>query len=414
METLADLITRQLASRGETLTAFAERIGSNRQTIRGWQSSLPAPAMLARVAASLELPYAVVLTAALRSAEYIEGLGDIVGGQTVHAVARCDGSGYERGAFAPTAVFTDPNRAREFVEISNAVVDDADFELAPMVIDAAEPPPAVRVFTLSWSNRTDRISESSVLVGEVPTRLEGLAVTAINGLELADTGEIYRLHVDSLDPRAGREALQGAIEQLRAEGRLLSPEVDTRSGRFIGPSEWLLEESLLAGVAPFESSRLAASAWRSAQEVLEANGNPQSPVVPGLPDQSARIAKVVADKVPSTPYVFGGARPPQGPTTTLISLTEAREGDIGVVGGRTVLVVGPGEIVGPTGQRQPISDLVDEPDFAGLFRVQPPGEAPMGTSSQPRRRRRVMMDSSGQFKALPNVGYIGGGAVADE
>lgn len=413
METLADLITRQLASRGETLTAFAERIGSNRQTIRGWQSSLPAPAMLARVAASLELPYAVVLTAALRSAEYIEGLGDIVAGHTVHAVARCDGSGYERGEFAPTAVFTDSNRAREFVEISNAVVDDADFELAPLVIDAAEPPPAVRVFTLSWSNRTDRIAETSVLVGEVPTRLQGLTVSAINGLELADTGEIYRLHVDSLDPRAGREALQGAIEQLRAEGRLLSPEVDTRSGRFIGPSEWLLEESLLAGVAPFESSRLAAAGWRSAQEVLEANGNPQSPVVPGLPDQAARIARVVADKMPSTPHVFGGPRPPQGPTTTLISLTEAREGDIGVVGGRTVLVVGPGEIVGPTGQRQPISDLVDEPDFAGLFRVQSPGEAPTGTSNHALRQRRVVIDTRGLFTA-PGGADVGGGAVADE
>ncbi|MBU8840229.1 XRE family transcriptional regulator [Mycolicibacterium goodii] len=404
METLADLITRQLHARGETVTAFADRIGSNRQTIRGWQTSLPAPAMLNRVATALDLPYPTVLTAALRSAEYIEDLADILAGQTVHAVARCNGSPYDRGDFAPEAIFTDPDRASEFTEIANAVTDDADFELAPLVIDAAEPPPAVRIYTMEWSNRTDRIAETSVLVGDIPTRLENRVVGEINGIELADTGEIYRLRVDSLDPESGRAALQTVVEQLRSEGRLLSPEIDTRDGRFSGMTEWAYEQSLLAGIPAFDTSLLA-EGWNSAADALAAAG---------LPLQTSPLADRLAEHVRTTPYIWGGGQPPVPPQAsrperrdaaylgsggdltagtpirrTPIALSEIQPGDIGFVAGRTVMVVGPGEIIGLSGQRQPISDIVQS-DFAGFFRMTPDDIPPRSTNPGSRRRRVVI------------------------
>ncbi|UCN12624.1 MULTISPECIES: hypothetical protein [Mycobacterium avium complex (MAC)] len=404
METLADLITRQLHARGETVTAFADRIGSNRQTIRGWQTSLPAPAMLNRVATALDLPYPTVLTAALRSAEYIEDLADILAGQTVHAVARCNGSPYDRGDFAPEAIFTDPDRASEFTEIANAVTDDADFELAPLVIDAAEPPPAVRIYTMEWSNRTDRIAETSVLVGDIPTRLENRVVGEINGIELADTGEIYRLRVDSLDPESGRAALQTVVEQLRSEGRLLSPEIDTRDGRFSGMTESAYEQSLLAGIPAFDTSLLA-EGWNSAADALAAAG---------LPLQTSPLADRLAEHVRTTPYIWGGGQPPVPPQAsyperrdaaylgsggdltagtpirrTPIALSEIQPGDIGFVAGRTVMVVGPGEIIGLSGQRQPISDIVQS-DFAGFFRMTPDDIPPRSTNPGSRRRRVVI------------------------
>lgn len=406
METLADLIARQLSARGETLTAFADRIGSSRQTIRGWQSSLPAPAMLRRVAEALDLPYPVVLTAALRSAEYIEGLADILAGHTVHAVARCDGSPYDCGDFAPEAIFTDPARADEFTEISNAVTDDAEFELAPLVIDAAEPPPAVRVYTMEWSNRTDRIAETSVLVGDIPTRLENRVVSEIDGIELADIGKIYHLRADSLDPDAGRAALQTVIEQLRSEGRLLSPEIDTRDGRFSGMTEWAYEQSLLAGIGPFGTSLSAAEGWNSASDVFAAAG---------LPLPTSPLAAPLSELVQNPSYTWGGGQPLAPPTAPYaegrdgadplgggggltagvpirripVALSEIQPGDIGFVAGRTVMAVGPGEIIGLSGQRQPISDIVQS-DFAGFFRMTPDETPPRSTNPGSRRRRVVI------------------------
>lgn len=387
METLATLIARKLNARGETLTAFADRIGSSRQTIRGWQTSLPAPAMLNRVAEALDVPYPVVLTAALRSAEYIEGLADILAGQTVHVVARCDGSSYDRGDFAPEAAFTDSARASEFTEVANAVTDDSEFEFAPLVIDAAEPPPAVRVYTMEWSNRTDRITETSVLVGDIPTRLENRAVSDVSGLELADTGEIYRLRADSLDPQACREALQNVIEQLRGEGRLLSPEIDTRDGRFSGMTEWAYEESLLAGISPFGGRHLA-EGWRSAGEAFAAAGYPLPPP-PSLPEQ-----------LPKLSYTWGGLDPggqqPGVPTRAIpIALTEIRSGDIGVFAGQTVMVVDSGEIIGLDGRRRPIGELAGQAECDGFFRMTS-DEAPPQSGNPVSRRRRVVIRNGGQ------------------
>lgn len=171
MESLGDLVDRLINERGETLTAFAERMGTNRQTVRGWRMSFPAPATLRRIAEALDVPYSTVLTAALYTADYIEGLEDILANQTVHVVVRNEGGAFDRGDAAPVAVFTNADRAEEFVEISDAVTPEADFDEFPIVVDAAEPPPAVRVHTLTWSHRADKIAESSMLYGSVPTRV---------------------------------------------------------------------------------------------------------------------------------------------------------------------------------------------------------------------------------------------------
>ena len=71
MDNLSDFISGALTERGDTVMAFAARIGTSRQTVARWNASLPSAEMLRRVADDLDVPYSQVLVAALVSAGYI-------------------------------------------------------------------------------------------------------------------------------------------------------------------------------------------------------------------------------------------------------------------------------------------------------------------------------------------------------
>ena len=224
MENLAELITRVLARRGETVTAFAARIGVNRLTVATWKSSLPAADTLRRVADDLAIPYSVVLAAALASTGYAASVGDLMAGQQVHVVTHFGDGESDDGA--ASVVFTDHARATEYVQAVNANPDLFGVEESVVTIDGAEIPDTIQVFTTVWSSRTDEIRQSTSLSWSVPTRLQGRDVTAVEATALTDADQIVSLHVDSLTGEAGLAALTSAVEMLRQQGRLMPPGID--------------------------------------------------------------------------------------------------------------------------------------------------------------------------------------------
>lgn len=105
------------------------------------------------------------------------------------------------------------------------------------------------------------------------------------------------------------------------------------------------------------------------------------------PSPAAAVA-AAAKVAPRMPYVWGRT------VRTPIALAEAQAGDIGFIGGHTVTVVGPGEVVGVNGQRQPLPDIIDHPEFSGLFRISA-DDGPDPNPNAGGRRRRIVIDSEG-------------------
>lgn len=229
MENLAQLINRVLVERGETVTAFAARIGVNRLTVNTWKTSLPAAATLRRVADDLAIPYSHVLAAALASAGYAASAADLMAGQQVHVITHFGEEGTDDGESA--VVFTDPARAAAYAE---AMSGPAPFGVEESVvqIDSAEIPETIEVLTTVWSSRTDEIRQTTALSRSVPTRLQGREVTAVEATALAESDLIVSLQVDSLTAEAGHTAIMSTVEKLRQQGRLAAPNVDPYPGLF--------------------------------------------------------------------------------------------------------------------------------------------------------------------------------------
>lgn len=232
VESLPDFISRELRARGDSVTAFADRIGVSRQTVARWDTSLPAADTLRRVAADLEVPYSQVLSAALASAGYIDSLSDMLAGQPLRVVTTCEGPYMERGEVTVAGVFTDPTRAEEYAEISSATSYDTDVEETTVRVDAAELPDVMRIYTTTWWSRTDQISQTTsiCLADERPTRVTGRDVSDVEASELSDLGQVFALRVDSLTGDAGRAQLMSALNELRKAGKLLPPEADPYAG----------------------------------------------------------------------------------------------------------------------------------------------------------------------------------------
>lgn len=227
MENLAQLINRVLAERGETVTAFAARIGVNRLTVNTWKSSLPAAATLRRVADDLSISYSHVLAAALASAGYAASAADLMAGQHVHVVTHFGEEGIDDGAAA--VVFTDPGRAAAYAEAMGGL-GLFGVEESVVQIDSAEMPETIHVLTTVWSSRTDEIRQTIALFRSVPTRLQGREVTAVEATALAESGLVVSLQVDSLTAEAGHSAIMSAVEMLRKQDRLAAPNVDPFPG----------------------------------------------------------------------------------------------------------------------------------------------------------------------------------------
>ncbi len=223
METLKELVDRVLIARGETVTAFAARLGVNRLTVNRWAQSLPAPDTLRRVAEDLAVPYSRVLAAAMASAGYALSLGDLLSGQQVHLVIHAGDDEPEYGLAA--AAFVDETRADAYLQAMSAGLEDLGYYREVAVIDGAEIPETIEVFTTTWSSRVDQIRLHSVRARSVPTRLCGRKVTDVEATALAETGEVFMLQADSLDVDAGHAAITAALDALRKQGRLYPPGV---------------------------------------------------------------------------------------------------------------------------------------------------------------------------------------------
>lgn len=225
METLSELISRVLAARGETISAFAARIGVNRLTVNRWRQSLPAPETLRRVADDLDVPYSQILGAAMASAGYVASLSDLLAGQKVHIVTHVgDVDDPEDGWTA--AAFVDTERATAYIQAMSAGPAGFDYSQQTAILDGAQTPSTIEVFTTIWSSRGDQIRQHSTLAWSAPTRLLDRAVTPVEATALTESDDVFMLQADSLDAEAGRAAIASALDVLRKQGRLCPPGSD--------------------------------------------------------------------------------------------------------------------------------------------------------------------------------------------
>ncbi|MBE5477691.1 hypothetical protein E3G68_005024 [Mycobacteroides abscessus] len=219
MESLSELISRVLATRGETVSAFAARIGVNRLTVNRWKQSLPSPETLRRVADDLDVPYSQVLGAAMASAGYVTSPRDLLAGREVHVVTYVGDDEDPDDQWTATA-FTSAERATAFVQAMSAGPGDFQYWQAAAVLDGTEIPETVEVFTTTWSSRADQIRQFSALAWPTPARLIDREVTPVEATALVETGEVFLLQAESLDAEAGRTAVASALDVLREQGRL--------------------------------------------------------------------------------------------------------------------------------------------------------------------------------------------------
>lgn len=359
VENLWEFITRVLAERGaDTITAFAARISTTRQTVARWNTSLPASETLRRVAEDLDVPYSQVLSAGLVSAGYVTTPADLLAGQAVHVVVVDDADCPSCSGGAVAGVFSDAADAAEFTRVSQAI-EMADFEPSVIRIDSAAIPDAIEIHTTTWWSRTDRIQHSSDLVGERPARLIGRDISDIEVAALGDDDQIFELTVSSIDEAAGRRTLLAQLDQLRNDGKLMPPNLNPLAGqpyftlaeladqlrpRYIPPTEPKAGEPTAPHSTREPSSgdttgiddspnlptvgeleNLAASAGQSAPPASSTTP-PTGVSSPGSAQASAelfrtahRAAAALADK----PYVWGGGIPPEPPAPSIKRYTIA-------------------------------------------------------------------------------------------
>lgn len=244
MNNLSDFVADALAERDDTISAFASRIGTTRQTVARWSASLPGAETLRRVAADLDVPYSHVLVAALVSGGYVETPADVLAGQDVHVVIEADPYCPSCGGGALAGVFSDSDTAGEFARVSHSISRGmSDFDSTATQIDSTSIPDAIEIHTHSWSSQHDQLQHGSVLAGERPARLIDRDVSDVEVSTLGDDGQVFALRVSSVDDAAGRNALLAMLDQFRKAGRLLPPDVNPHAGR---PSSLLAEAALAA------------------------------------------------------------------------------------------------------------------------------------------------------------------------
>lgn len=246
MDNLPEFIAGVLAERADTVTAFAARVGTSRQTVARWNASLPAAETLRRVAVDLDVPYSQVLAAALVSAGYVGTPADLLAGQDVHVVLEHESACPSCGGGLVGGVFSNGGTAAEFARVSGSIDRGmSDFDSAVARIDSVPVPEAIEIHTNSWWSQRDQLRHGSVLVGERPARLIDRDISDIEVCALGDGGQVFELSVSSIDDAAGRAALLTLLDQLRKDGKLLPPDVDPHAGR---PSSFLSEAALAAQI----------------------------------------------------------------------------------------------------------------------------------------------------------------------
>lgn len=263
---LHELIIERLSERGQTQQRLAATLGVNRVTMSRWASSLPKRAVLEQVAQALDLPYSRVLQAALEGAGYASCAAELLEGLTVHVVDSDEHA-------CPAAVFTDAERAAQFVAVSNELRYEG-LESSAMTVDGTAMPDSVRVYSLVWQNTTGSITQFDRLHAEVPEPLVETGVGEVTAMEIIDPEGICELRVQCLNPEAGRAAMQAARELLSEQDRLLPAYVDVPP---VSPSEVFSQymDFVLASAKPELQRRTGQDL--AATETSEIESPPRTP-----------------------------------------------------------------------------------------------------------------------------------------
>jgi len=359
MDNLPDFIAGLLGERGDTVAAFAGRVGTSRQTVARWNASLPSAETLRRVAEDLDVPYSRVLTAALVSAGYVETPADVLAGQDVHVVVASDRESCRFGAVA--GVFSDGDTAAEFARVSQSIDPGmADFDSESATIDSVSIPQAIEIHTNSWRSWTDQLRHDSVLVGERPARLVDRDISDIEVCALGDEEQVYELTVSSIDDAAGRSALLTALGQLRKDGKLLPADINPYAGR---PSS-LISELVLASELRMYRDMFSDSSAHRTEPQFDALSVPE----------------------PTHQPLFG---------------------DTAVVGDRTYCVTHHGMAVVDNGPDVlAVQDVEELPDFAGWRRPTPP-LSPLLIANDSAERFRAAHRAA-DLARMPSVPYVWG------
>lgn len=225
MRTLFDLIKDTLQEQGISQEAFAQTLGVSRQTLRGWQSSVPGPGLVRSIAEHLGVPYSQVLTAAFVSGGYLTSLTELLAGQRVQSIAYSDGPYWDRGLPEPIAVFSEKADVDRFIEASEYADPGGEYVPAELVIDGKPIPPVHTVYETVWWYRSG-VRQTVFRSGELPPNLHKKEVSSVIAAEMASVPGIYELRVSSLTEASGRQAIEAARLELDAAGKLMAPEVE--------------------------------------------------------------------------------------------------------------------------------------------------------------------------------------------
>ncbi|MCK0441056.1 helix-turn-helix transcriptional regulator [Gordonia alkaliphila] len=219
MSNLLELITAHPTVTATSLADFAKTIGVSRASVYRWESTMPAPATLRRIATTLDEPYAVVLAAALRSSGYTASDNDLLAGLTVHVLTH----GFTWPA--PVAAYADEAEAQRLVADADLAYN-GEYRTNPILIAAAAPRPPHRYYARfdrgadkNVHDLSSRVRSHSAPVGPEafpPLSDQDLAATgAISApFIVAKNGYVLRIECEAFDEAIARTVVARTAELL--------------------------------------------------------------------------------------------------------------------------------------------------------------------------------------------------------
>lgn len=222
-DTLLQFISGHPSVVSMSIAEFAKRIKVGRASIYRWDSTMPTPEIVRRIADELGEPYAVVLEAALRSGGYITATSDMLAGLPVHVVNHGFNT-YEEWP-VPVVAYAEKEHAEK-------LVDDADmayrggYEYGTVVIAAAPPRPAKRCFARFERGANDIPHELAKCVVSHRAPIGPAGFPAIDDDELKVTGAVsepfilmrngylMRVESDAFDEAAARLVVERTLKIL--------------------------------------------------------------------------------------------------------------------------------------------------------------------------------------------------------
>ena len=218
--TLLGLISSHPAT--TSIADFASRIGVSRAAVYRWDSAMPTPEVLRRIADALSEPYSTVLTAALTSSGYIHDIDDILVGQQIYVVNSDGGSGaYLIDPWpVPIAAYTTATTAERFVDNAESS-PIGTCEYAPVTISSTRPAHAVRYYAALTRGPGDRYIVSTHSSSESARPLPALSdeeLAATGGVSepliAVANGYLMRAEANSFTEMSARKVVDGILQLL--------------------------------------------------------------------------------------------------------------------------------------------------------------------------------------------------------